>query len=201
MDNIFLIAGLGNPGLLYKHTRHNIGFDVLIALAKKYSLTFKKDKKLKSLVAIGEILDKKVVLQLPQTYMNRSGEALILAKNFYKVDLKNILVVVDDADIFFSELRIKEKGSSAGHRGLKNIEDNLRTKEYSRLRFGIGRELNLKSYVLKRFDCNESKELKELINKAIKVIELFLIDGIIKAQNFANTKVKKVKSNNEENNE
>jgi PTH1 family peptidyl-tRNA hydrolase len=201
MENVFLIAGLGNPGLLYKHTRHNIGFDILYSLAKKYSLKFKKDKNLKSLIGTGDILDRKVVLQLPQTYMNRSGEAIVIAKNFYKVDLKNILVVVDDADISFSELRIKDNGSSAGHRGLKNIEDNLRTKEYARLRFGIGRELNLKSYVLNRFDSNENKELEKLVDKAIKVIELFLTDGIIKAQNFANIKIKKVKSNNEDKNE
>ncbi|NGX56245.1 MAG: Peptidyl-tRNA hydrolase [Candidatus Anoxychlamydiales bacterium] len=197
----FLITGLGNPGILYKNTRHNIGFKAIESLAKKYSLVFKKNKKLKSLIAEGIIFEKKVILQLPQTYMNESGSALRLVKDFYKINLENILVVVDDADINFEEFRIKEKGSSAGHNGLKNIEENLNTKDYARLKFGIGKEENLKSFVLKRFDKKETKILEELLDKAIKIIELWLTDGITKAQNFANVKIKKDKSNNEDKNE
>ena len=180
----YLIVGLGNPGLLYTNTRHNVGFKVLNALAKKHGLEFKKDKKLKSKISKGKILERQVFLLKPETYMNLSGEALRACVDYYKIELDKILVVVDDADIPFEEFRLKKDSGAAGHRGLKNIEEHLNTKAYARLKVGIGRDKNeLRSYVLGRFSKEERAKLKEIEIKAISFIELWLEKGM----NFAAT--------------
>ena len=137
---LYLIVGLGNPGIVYENTRHNVGFKVVKSLAKKYGLKFKDEKKFKAKVAKGNILGFEVYLLLPKTYMNESGVAVKKAKDYLKIDMKNILIVVDDADINFEEFRLKEDSASAGHKGLKSIQQHLNTQKYARLRVGIGRE-------------------------------------------------------------
>jgi peptidyl-tRNA hydrolase, PTH1 family len=188
----FLIAGLGNPGLLYENTRHNFGFRIVKRLAKKYDLKFKKQTKLLAKEAIGKILNFDVHLIMPLTYMNLSGQAIKAAMDYYKIDLENILIIVDDADIAFEELRLKDSGSSGGHNGLKSISEHLNTDKYARLRIGIGRQENLKKYVLDRFSKEEKEKLLEIEDKAITTIELWLEKGIQIAANFANTRLKKL---------
>lgn len=195
----FLIVGLGNPGILYENTRHNLGFKVIKALAKKYNLEFKKENKFNSKIASGKIKDFDVHLLMPLTYMNESGVAVKKVADFFKIELKNILIVVDDADISFEEFRLKDDSSSGGHKGLASIEMHLSTKNYPRLKVGIGREQEeLKSYVLGRFTKTEREKLPEIENKAIEIIENWLEKGIKIAANIANVRLKKVKQNDED---
>jgi len=190
MDNM-LIIGLGNPGLLYQNTRHNIGFKVVKALAKKYKLEFKKDKKLNSKLASGKILNNDVLLLLPQTYMNLSGEAVKKCIDYYKIPIENILVVVDDVDISFEEFKLKKDSSSGGHNGLKSIENLLKTKSYKRLRIGVGKsDIDLAKFVLQRFTKDEKSKLKSINDRAIEIIEIFLEKGFDLALNKANIKIK-----------
>ena len=186
----YLIVGLGNPGILYENTRHNIGFKVVKALAKKYDLKMKNDKKLKSKIAEGSVLGKEIILQMPMTYMNLSGQAVGSCVNFFKLDIDKILVVTDDADIAFEEFRLKKDSSCGGHNGLKSIEASLNTQGYSRLRVGIGRfDNSLKEYVLRRFSKEEKKRLPKIIDKAVEFIELWLEKGI-KAAEKVNIRLK-----------
>ena len=192
--NKYLIAGLGNPGLLYKNTRHNLGCRVIDALAKKYDLKFKDEKKFKAKVAYGKILGFDVYLLFPLTYMNESGVAIKKAVDYLKIDIKNILVVVDDADILFEEFRLKKDSTSGGHRRLQSIETHLKSQKFARLRVGIGRERQaLKAYVLDRFTVQEKKKLPTIEKKAVEYIEIYLKEGLEKAANIANVRLKKNK--------
>lgn len=194
----FLIVGLGNPGSLYENTRHNVGFKIVKELAGKYSFKFKDEKKFKAKIAKGNILGFEVYLLLPQTYMNESGIAVKKVKDYLKIDINNILIVVDDADIVFEEFRIKKDSTTAGHRGLESIEKHLNTQKYARLRVGIGRERkDLKTYVLDRFSKKEKEKLLLLEEKAISFIELWLEKGIQLAANLANVRLKKNKEEKE----
>lgn len=197
--NTFLIVGLGNPGILYENTRHNFGFKIIKALAKKYDLKISKEKKFNSKIAKGKIKDFEVILLMPLTYMNESGIALRKVVDFFKIDIKNILILVDDADIPFEEFRIKDDSTAAGHKGLISIEKHLNTKNYTRLRLGIGREeKGLKSFVLSRFSKEEKTKLPQLENRAIECIEIWMEKGIQIAANKANVRLKKVKKNEED---
>jgi PTH1 family peptidyl-tRNA hydrolase len=191
-----LIAGLGNIGDEYKKTRHNIGFEVILELAKKEKWKFKEKKKLKGEVAEGNIDEKKVYLLKPKTYMNRSGESVKASVLFFKIEIENILVIVDDVNIPFGEFRLKKDSGSGGHKGLENIEEHL-GKGYTRLRIGIGRKnvKNLSSYVLRRFTKEENKRLKKIIKEAMEIIYLWLMQGLEVAMNMANVRKsqKKVK--------
>lgn len=195
----FLIVGLGNPGILYENTRHNFGFKVIKAFARKYGLEFVKEKKFNSKIASGKIKDFDVHLLMPLTYMNESGEAVRKVVDFFKIDIEDILIVADDADIPFEEFRMKEDSASGGHKGLVSIEKHLNTKRYARLRLGIGRQQNeLKSYVLGRFTKEEKQKIPELENRAIECIEIWLEKGIQFAANKANVRIKKDKKNEED---
>src|SRR5687767_11952503 len=122
MESLHLIVGLGNPGGEYARTRHNAGFLVVEELAKRWSASWNLEKKFESLVAKADRGGQKVLLAKPQTFMNASGEAVGLLLNFYRVPLPQLLVIVDDADLPFGEIRLKPKGSSGGHHGLESIE-------------------------------------------------------------------------------
>jgi len=198
--NAYLIVGLGNPGILYEKTRHNFGFRIIGALAKKYKIEFKKEKKFESKIASGEILNKNVYLLMPLTYMNKSGIALEKVVNYYKFDIENILVVVDDADIKFGEFKLKKDSSSAGHKGLQSIEEHLNTQKYTRLKIGIGRESRaLKTYVLDKFTKQEKEKLPEIEKKAISYLELWLEKGFQLAANQVNVRIKNKKNHEEKN--
>lgn len=186
-----LIAGLGNIGDKYKKTRHNIGFEVILELAKKKKWKFKEKKKLKGEVAEGNIDGKRVYLLKPKTYMNRSGESVKASVLFFKIEIENILVIVDDVNIPFGEFRLKKDSGSGGQKGLENVEEYL-GKGYARLRIGIGGKniKNLSSYVLRRFTKEENKRLKKIIKEAMEIIYLWLMQGVEVAMNMANVRKK-----------
>ncbi|MCF8462647.1 MAG: aminoacyl-tRNA hydrolase, partial [Rickettsiaceae bacterium] len=127
---MMLIVGLGNPGVEYSQTRHNIGFAILDAIAAKYRATFNLASKFKADIAQMQTGDQKIILVKPNTYMNLSGQSVSLIKNYYKIDLSDIVVIHDDLDLKFAEVKIKHGGSAAGHRGLISIDGNI-GKEYS----------------------------------------------------------------------
>ena len=135
---MFVIAGLGNPSLRYDGTRHNVGFDVVDMLAKKYRIRI-KDKKHKALCGNGVIEGQKVLLVKPQTFMNLSGESIGAVLNFYKLQPQTDLIVVyDDISLAPGRLRIRKKGSAGGHNGMKNIISHLGTQEFQRIKVGVG---------------------------------------------------------------
>lgn len=175
----YLIVGLGNIGSEYADTRHNIGFMVLDQLAKEAGASFSTMK----LAAYTEVSHKGRTLCLikPTTYMNLSGKAVRHWMQELKIPIENVLIVVDDLAIPFGSVRIKPKGSAAGHNGLKSIEGLLGSNEYARLRFGVsdnfpkGRQVD---YVLSGFDDDEIPELPALIDKSIEMIKAFTTIGI-----------------------
>lgn len=165
-----LIAGLGNPGVKYQYTRHNIGFDILDSLVSALGIKFESSTKFNALVA--KLPSKEIYLIKPQTFMNLSGIAIAPMMNFYKIT--TLLVVHDDLDLPLGCIRFKKGGSSGGHNGLKSI-DNTFGNDYYRLRFGISRseKIPVIDYVLQKFTVEESDKLPPLIEHCIKSLEFF----------------------------
>lgn len=185
----YLIVGLGNPGIEYEKTRHNIGFTVLDTLAKSSGIVF-SDKRY-GFVAELKVKARTLILVKPTTYMNLSGRAV----NYYiqkeKIPLEKVLIIVDDLALPFGSIRIKEKGGCGGHNGLQNIEEVLGTSNYNRLRFGIGSEFGQGqqvNYVLGNWSDEENKVLSQRIEIAIEAIKNFPILGIERTMNFFNNK-------------
>lgn len=176
MKKIRLLVGLGNPGITYQQTRHNIGFLVMNALAKKHSVSFSIQKKLKGALAEISTEQEQIILLKPNTFMNKSGEAVLATKNFYRIEKESIAIIYDDADLDFGELRIRKTGSSGGHRGMKSIIELLGTQDIARLRIGIGRpqhpDFPLDEWVLQKWTKREQEKLPEIIEQAITKIAL-----------------------------
>ncbi len=180
MTDWHLIIGLGNPGKEYADTRHNLGFRVVDELARRYGLSFGK-KERKAVVATGVILGKKVILAKPQTYMNLSGEAVRSLVDFYKVELPRILVISDDLDIPLGTIRMRKAGGAGGQGGMKNVIQHLGTQEFNRVRLGIGRppgKMAPKDYVLQAFKGDDAILASEVVERAAKAVETWLVDGI-----------------------
>ena len=145
---MYIIAGLGNPGNRYEHTRHNAGFEVIDILADRMGICV-DEKKHKALCGRGALEGQKVILIKPQTFMNLSGESLRAAADFYKVEPENIIIVYDDVSLEPGQLRIRGKGSAGGHNGIKNIISHLGTQEFPRVKVGVGekpKEMDLADY-------------------------------------------------------
>ena len=159
-----LIVGLGNPGKEYEHTRHNMGYDVVDLFAS--SLGFDIDKAgFKGLYTKVKYFNEDIILLKPTTYMNLSGDSIVLLKNYFKIDIEDIIIIYDDMDTKVGNIRLKIKGSSGGHNGIKSIIANLKTEEFKRIRVGIGKPaFNIIDYVLSK----PSSEEQELINKALQ---------------------------------
>lgn len=175
----YLIVGLGNIGDEYRNTRHNIGFNVLDALAEVSNTSFTTDRY--GDVAHCRLKNKQLVMLKPSTYMNLSGNAVRYWKEKEKIALENILIIVDDIDLPFGAIRIKPSGSDAGHNGLKNIAQMLGTQSYSRLRFGIGDNFPRGcqvDYVLGHFTLDERQKLPTRIDVAIDAIKAFVLSGL-----------------------
>lgn len=170
------IVGLGNQGREYDNTRHNVGFDVVDKLAWKHSLTWKEDKNVLGVCAKGAIGDEKVLLLKPSTYMNLSGNAVQKALNYYKGEINQLLVITDDVAIPLGALRYRTEGSPGGHNGLKDIEHKLGTRNYQRLRFGVGdrNRGDLSDHVLGKFSQKEGEVVEKAIDLSIDVIEEWL---------------------------
>ncbi len=183
----FLIVGLGNMSTEYAHTRHNIGFDVVGALAAKHKAAFKTDR----LAAVAElkIKGKTLICILPSTFMNLSGKAVKYWMDKEKISIEHLLVVVDELAIPLSKLRLRPGGSDAGHNGLKSIHEHLQTTAYPRLRFGIGNNYPKGmqvEYVLGRWTAEEVPLVKKKIDASVEVIESFVLSGIELTMNRAN---------------
>ena len=169
-----LIVGLGNPGKEYENTRHNMGFMAIDFYAKKNNLEFKK--KFNGLYAETTINNEKVVLLKPQTYMNLSGDCVIEFVNYFKIDIDDILILLDDKDFEVGTFKIKKKCSAGGHNGMKNIMSHLKIEDIKRVRLGISRNnIPLIDYVLQKF----SKEDLEKINNMLPTIS-DIIDDFVK---------------------
>lgn len=193
MENVYLIVGLGNPGRQYTNTRHNVGFMAVERLAKKWRATWTAEKKFQSRMARVDQDGRRCLLCEPQTYMNLSGEAVGAVLSFYRLTPERLLVVVDDADLPFGEIRMRADGSSGGHHGLESIEAHLGTRQYPRLRIGIGREPNapreITGYVLGAFRGPETDVLDKVLARACDQIECWLDAGIGKAMSRYNGRI------------
>lgn len=189
----WVIIGLGNPGLKYARTRHNIGFMALDFMAQKHGWPFKDEKILQAFLAKGRLADKQLVLMKPQTFMNLSGSAVRAYLSFYKQGLQKCLVIMDDADLPFGELKLKPSGGSGGHNGLKSIEEQMGSQDFPRLKVGIGRSsaIALVDYVLQPFSEDEEKAIPEILKRIEEALLLFIEEPIAKAMNRINFKEKK----------
>ena len=189
MENVFLIVGLGNPGAEYAKTRHNAGFLLVEKLAAKWKTDWTNERKFAARIAKSGRSGKRALLCEPQTFMNLSGETVGALINFYQLPLKQVLVAVDDADLPLGEIRLRASGSSGGHHGLESIEQHLGSREFARLRIGIGRKdgaREITNFVLGRFDPDESAVLEKVLIRASGQIECWLDGGIEKAMNQFN---------------
>ena len=165
---MYLIVGLGNPGNRYQATRHNIGFMVLEKLAAKLELDLSQ-KSFNALWGKGKIGSENVILAMPQTFMNLSGNSVRQLHAFFKTDLSNLVVIHDDLDLSFGSVRLKTGGGNAGHKGLASIEENLGSSEFMRIRLGIGKpsdKSRIEGYVLESFGKEELSVLPEIIQWA-----------------------------------
>ena len=190
MANLDLIVGLGNPGNEYAETRHNAGFLLVEQLADRWRANWKTEKKFQSRVARVERAGRQVLLCEPQTFMNLSGEAVGALAGFYHVPHAKLMVVVDDADLPLGEIRLRPRGSSGGHHGLESLEQHLATRDFARLRIGIGRATKatrqITNYVLGRFGAEEKELLEKVLTRAADQVESWLDAGIEKAMNQFN---------------
>jgi len=189
MENLHLIVGLGNPGAEYARTRHNAGFQVADRLGERWKAAWALEKKFEARVGRAEFGGRRVLLCEPQTFMNASGEAVAAVQSFYRVAVGRVLVVVDDADLPLGTLRLRPSGGSAGHHGLESIEQHLGTRDYARLRVGIGRlagAREITGHVLGRFSSTEAELLDKVLTVAADQIETWLAAGIQKAMSQFN---------------
>ena len=185
----YLIVGLGNFGSEYHETRHNIGFMILDAFAKASNVFF--TEKRYGAIAECRIKNKQLILLKPSTYMNLSGNAVRYWMNEEKIPLENVLILVDDLALPFGSLRLKARGSAAGHNGLKNIQELLGTDAYARLRFGIGNQFAKGAqidFVLGKFTTEEQTTLPARIDLAIDMLKSFCLAGINITMNQFNNK-------------
>ncbi|MFV0480226.1 MAG: aminoacyl-tRNA hydrolase [Anaerorhabdus sp.] len=183
-----IIIGLGNPGGKYEKTRHNAGFEAIECLAKKCGTTFQQEK-FNAEIAEFSQNGEKVLLMKPLTYMNASGEALIQAMKFYKVEVKDILVMHDDLDLPVGKIRIRYQGSAGGQKGMLSIQQHLHTQEIGRIRIGIDKSpiIPVVDYVLGKVPSEEREQYNEAIEKAAEAALYFLSHSIVDVMNRFNT--------------
>lgn len=191
METMYVIVGLGNPKKEYDNTRHNIGFDVIDALADVNRIGV-SEKKHKALIGKGMIAGQKVILAKPQTFMNLSGESVRELTDYYKVDeTTELIVIADDISLDVGQLRIRKKGSAGGHNGLKNIILHLGHDSFQRIKIGVGekpKNYDLADYVLGHFSKEERTVMDESVRDACKAIEMMINDDTDGAMNIFNKK-------------
>ncbi len=175
----FLIVGLGNPGKEYRNNRHNVGFMVVDHLAERHGISLGKVQN-RAIIGNGRIAGRAVILAKPQTYMNRSGDAVGPLARYYKIPPNNVLVIYDELDLPFGTIRLRAKGGAGGHNGMKSVIQHL-GEQFPRLRLGIGRppgRMPPAAYVLQDFGRDEVEWLPQILDEAVAAIETWLADGI-----------------------
>lgn len=188
-----LIVGLGNPGLQYDGTRHNIGFEALDKLADIHHISVNRSK-FKALVGEGTIGGEKVVLMKPQTYMNLSGEAIAACRSWYKLENEDIIIMYDDTSLGIGDIRIRKNGSSGGHNGIKSIIAHLSTEVFPRIKIGVGQKPNgwdLGDYVLGKFTDDDKKVLDPRLKVVCEAVETMLKKDVDTAMNNYNGKTRR----------
>jgi len=184
-----LIVGLGNPGRIYAANRHNIGFLVVKTLAARQRIALKQDSRCASLTGKFKFCQEEIILALPLTFMNLSGQAVKALAKKYKIALSDLLVVCDDLDLEFGRLRLRASGSSGGHNGVESIIEHLGSKEFARLRIGIGRPAHYQDaadYVLEDFSKKEKTEIEEIGSEAVECCLSWIREGTAKCMNLFN---------------
>ncbi|MBP3462553.1 MAG: aminoacyl-tRNA hydrolase [Tyzzerella sp.] len=189
---MFIIVGLGNPTKEYENTRHNVGFDVIDAIADKYNISV-TERKNRAFCGKGIIEGQKVILAKPQTYMNLSGESVRGLVDYYKVDEETeLLIIFDDISLDVGQLRIRKKGSAGGHNGIKSIIQHLGSNVFQRIKVGVGekpKEYDLADYVLGHFSKAEREIMEDGYKNAIEAVEMIVRGDIDAAMNAFNKKV------------
>lgn len=183
-----LFVGLGNPGKQYEKTRHNAGFEVIDALATKWSISFNHTKH-KGIYGTGEVKGEKVILLKPMTYMNLSGESIAAIMNFFKIDVEDLIVMYDDLDLPPGKIRLRQKGSAGGHNGIKSTIAHLGTQNFNRIRIGIGRPsvpMAIPDYVLGRFTAEEWESISQAIEKSADACNFWLSTSFVQVMNEYN---------------
>ena len=188
-SDMWLIAGLGNPGLQYEKTRHNAGFMAADRLAQKHSAQFNKHK-FEAVYADFKIGENRILLVKPQTYMNNSGSAVTALLKFYKIPTDRLIVMFDDITLDVGKLRLRRKGSHGGHNGIKDIIELAGTDEIMRIKIGVGERENpnydLKDWVLGKFPSEQTAELDKALDRAALAAEEIIARGIDSAMNKYN---------------
>jgi len=188
----YLLVGLGNPGRQYKDTRHNFGFMLIDRIAVRLNARGMKVQS-KAIVTNAIYEDRKLILAKPQTYMNLSGQSVQGLVHFYKIPLTNVMVLSDDLDIPFGTIRIRAAGGPGGQRGLSSVIENLGTKDFPRLRLGIGRppgRMDPANFILQNFSRDEMKSISEILDAAADAVLEFVKNGLSAAMNKFNGDVK-----------
>jgi len=181
MTDFLLIAGLGNPGSRFEGNRHNIGYQAVDELAETFRLTFSRTEH-DALTAHGTIADERVILSKPQTFMNESGKAVQALTSYYKIPPERLLVIYDDLDLPLGTVRFRQEGSSGGHRGVQSIINRLSTRQFPRLRLGIGRppgRMDPAAYVLQDFSEDEEPVMWDVLRMAKDLAEKWIKDAPI----------------------
>ncbi len=190
MENLYLIVGLGNPGADYARTRHNAGFLLAERLAGRWRAGWSQEKKFQARLSRTERGGQKLILCEPQTFMNGSGEAVRAVSEFFQAPVASLLVLVDDADLPFGEIRMRPGGSSGGHHGLESIEHHLGSQQFARLRIGIGRRSDgvreIVGHVLGPFSADDTELLDKVLERAADQVECWLQSGTQRAMNQFN---------------
>jgi len=187
-----LIVGLGNPEPKYDKTRHNIGFDAVDALARSWQISWSENRRFQALFGEGQPSKAdKVRLLKPLTYMNRSGQAIRAALDWYKLPPESVLIIYDDMDLPVGRLRLRLSGSAGGHNGMKSAIAHLGTQNFPRLRIGIGKsgtDKDTVSYVLGKFSPQETQLMSEVLHLVVDAVELALKQGVEKAMSLYNNR-------------
>lgn len=188
----FLLVGLGNPGREYRDTRHNFGFMLIDRIAVRLNARGMKVQS-KAIVTDAVYEDRKLILAKPQTYMNLSGQSVQGLVHFYKIPLTNIMVLSDDLDIPFGTIRIRPAGGPGGQRGLSSVIESLGTKDFARLRLGIGRppgKMDPANFILQNFSRDEMKTISEILDRAADAVFEFVKNGLDMSMNKFNGGIK-----------
>ena len=185
---MYLVVGLGNPGKTYQHTRHNVGFMVVDRLAGTHSIMVTRER-FNSLWGAGDIAGRQVILAKPQTFMNRSGQAVAALMAYYKLAVQDLLVIHDDLDVDFGSIKIVRGGGAGGHRGVQSIHDTLKEDRYVRVKVGTGRPRfseTVEDYVLSPWYEDQRGQVVEMVDHAAEAVTATFADGLAKAMTVFN---------------